>query len=224
MSRIGFERREAARSLQQAASTIFVLMGLMPFLIFLYVAHLLGAINDLRVQLALALALAISMLGFAVLLSTMRKTSAALQMLVKAEMPRSAAPRAPGATADAPPAAAPKTAERTSSGPMPMGASTKASAAAAADVAPAIGQIKELRDAAEAVGRRWRTEAERLMGRAVRVGVQNFDQPETGILSRITDDGLILEQAGQEFGVLWRFVSSIELFAAEDPEPVGQPG
>ncbi|MBI2207007.1 MAG: hypothetical protein HYU41_24500 [Candidatus Rokubacteria bacterium] len=223
MSRTGVERREAARSLQQAASTIFVLMGLMPFLIFLYAAHLLGAINDLRVQLALALALAISMLGFAVLLTTMRKTSAALQMLVKAEMPRYAAPRAPGAAAEAPPAPKPA-AERTSSSPVQMGASTKASAAAAADIAPAIGQIKELRDAAEAVGRRWRAEAERLMGRAVRVGVQNFDQPETGILSRITDDGLILEQAGQEFGVLWRFVSSIELFAAEEPEPVGQPG
>lgn len=223
MSRTGVERREAARSLQQAASTIFVLMGLMPFLIFLYAAHLLGAINDLRVQIALALALAISMLGFAVLLSTMRKTSAALQMLVKAEMPRYTAPRAPGPAADAPPAPKPA-AERTPGGPVQMGASTKASAAAAADIAPAIGQIKELRDAAEAVGRRWRAEAERLMGRAVRVGVQNFDQPETGILSRITDDGLILEQSGQEFGVLWRFVSSIELFAAEEPEPVGQPG
>lgn len=223
MSRTGVERREAARSLQQAASTIFVLMGLMPFLIFLYAAHLLGAINDLRVQIALALALAISMLGFAVLLSTMRKTSAALQMLVKAEMPRYAAPRAPGAPADAPPAPKPASA-RTPGGPVQMGASTKASAAAAADIAPAIGQIKELRDAAEAVGRRWRAEAERLVGRAVRVGVQNFDQPETGILSRITDDGLILEQSGQEFGVLWRFVSSIELFTAEEPEPVGQPG
>jgi hypothetical protein len=212
MSSNGFHRREAVRSLQQAASTIFVLMGLMPFLVFVYLAWILNVMNDLRVQLGLAAALAISMLGFAVLLSTMRKTSHVLQLLIRTET-RVAAAR----STDALPPAPARREPRASTGPVKAMHSAKSAAAAADDLAPAIGSIKELRDATEAVGRRWKGEAERLMGRAVRVGVANLDQPETGILTRTTDDGLVLEQGGQEFGVLWRFVSSVELYAARDP-------
>lgn len=213
MSSDGLPRREAARSLQQAASTIFVLMGLLPFLVFVYLAWILNVMHDLRVQLGLAAALSISMLGFAVLLSTMRKTSHVLRLLVRSET-RVVVPRSASAQDLAP---ARRVEPRAPTGPVKMAPSAKSAAAAADDLAPAIGSIKELREATEAVGRRWKGEAERLLGRAVRVAVVNLDEPETGILTRVSDDGLILEQGGQEFGVVWRFVSAIELFASADP-------
>jgi hypothetical protein len=196
------------RSLQQAASTIFVLMGLMPFLIFVWVAYLLNAMDDLRVQIGLALALAISMLGFSVLLVTMRRTSQVLQLLLRAEAPRYAAPLARDASGERAPSA--------KSEPDKPLAPTKAkySAKPTVDFAPAIGSIKELRDATDAVGRRWREEAERLIGQRVRVDVQNLDEPEVGTITRVTADGLVLETNGSEFGILWRLVTSIELDAA----------
>jgi len=208
-------RKEESRSLQEAASTIFVLMGLMPFLIFVWVAYLLNAMNDLRVQIGLALALAISMLGFSVLLVTMRRTAMVIQLLVKADAAPHYAETAP-LHADGDAAVAESEPDR----PLAP-AKAKRGAKQAVDIAPAIGAIRELRDAATAVGRRWRQEAEHLVGRPVRVGVQNFDQPETGTIVRVTEDGLVLEQGGQEFGVLWRFVTSIEL--DQSVEPVAQP-
>ncbi len=62
----------------------------------------------------------------------------------------------------------------------------------------------------EAVVRRWRRQAEGLIGQRVIVSVVNFDTPETGTLFRVTEDGLILEQDGQEFGVLWRLVTALD--------------
>ncbi|MBI1734193.1 MAG: hypothetical protein HYR51_03370 [Candidatus Rokubacteria bacterium] len=211
MSRNGYRRESPAKSLQQAASTIFVLMALIPFLIFVWIAFALNALHDLRVQIGLALALGISLLGFAVLIVTMRRTATVLRLLVRADAARQMFPDAPT------PAAGPgPLTERRAGGPVKAAASTRAPSV---DIAPAIGSIRELREATEAVGRRWKEEAERLIGRAVRVSVVNFEQPEIGVISRVTDDGLILENAGQEFGVLWRFVSRIELYA--DPEAAG---
>lgn len=202
-----------SQSLQQAASTIFVLTGLLPFLIFVYLIFMLNGMQDWRVQLGLAIALGFSLLGFSVLVTTMRRASYVIQLLMRAEAPRVALPppvrmidvNAP----DGLPAAAP-------TGGAHGKAVAHAKKAGAVDFAPAVGSIKELQDAANAVGRRWRDEAEKLMGRAVRVHVMNFDEPEVGMLIRTSDDGLILEQAGQELGVLWRFVSSIELYANVD--------
>jgi hypothetical protein len=87
------------------------------------------------------------------------------------------------------------------------------------DTAPAVGSIKELRDAAQMVARRWRREAEPLTGLAVLVSVANMERPETGTLVRLTDDGMVLEQDGMEFGVLWRFVTSIEPDPSPSPAP-----
>lgn len=213
MSRNGYRRRESpARSLQQAASTIFVLMALIPFLIFVWIAFALNALQDVRVQIGLTLALVMSLLGFAVLIVTMRRTATVLRLLVRADAARQMFPDAP-----TPPTAGPgPLPERRATGPVKAAASTRAPSV---DMAPAIGSIRELREATEVVGRRWKDEAERLMGRAVRVSVVNFEQPEIGVISRVTDDGLILEHAGQELGVLWRFVARIELYA--DPEAAG---
>jgi hypothetical protein len=213
MSRNGFHRRDRAKSLQQAASTIFGLMGLMPFLIFVWIAYLLDAMTDIRVQVSLVLALAISILGFSVLVVTMRRTSMMLTLLVRVAGQSALLPAA--RTSDRDPA--------THAEPEPPIPPSKAAhlAQRSVDIAPAIGAIRELRDAAEAVGRRWRPAAERQIGRRVRVTVQHLDEPETGTISRVTADGLVLEQDGAEFGVLWRLITSIELDA--DVEPMAQP-
>lgn len=194
-------RHAQARSLEQAASTIFVLTALLPLLIFVYILFTLDVLQNPRVQLGLGLSLAISVLGFSVLRTVMRRTSEVLQLLVRAE-PQGAppAPR-PAAPAEHEPQRQPAASARV------KGA---ASSTAAADSAPAIGSIRELRDAADAVARRWKREAEPLIGRPVRVSVAHLDQPEVGTIARLTADGLVLEQDGQEFGVLWRLVSSIE--------------
>ena len=73
--------RSKAQSLQQAASTIFVLMGLLPFLIFVYLVVMLNGMQNWRVQLGLGIALAFSLLGFSVLVSTMRMPASASSKL-----------------------------------------------------------------------------------------------------------------------------------------------
>jgi hypothetical protein len=205
MSGNGSSRRHArTTNLQQAASTIFVLTALLPLLIFVWILYVLDAMQDVRVQVGLGLSLLVSMLGFTVLRVTMRRTAEVLQLLVRAE----ARPSTTAAPATPPAAPAPPRAEHRSAGH-------------AVDVAPAIGAIQELRDAADAVIGRWRREAEVLLGRPVMVRVENLDQPECGILARVSEIGIVLEQEGREFGVMWKLIASIEL----DPviEPAAQP-
>ena len=255
-------RQAKASSLQQAASTVFVLTAVLPLLVFVWILHTLDAMRALHVQLGLALSLAISLLGFTILRIIMRRTSDVLQLLVRAEPPArtpaaqrstAAAPKpgatgpsatAPGAPGDAlrspvtpPPTASVGDAQRvaatapTSSVPAesepvrppaaPLRVIRATAWVGAPDAAPAVGSIMELRDAAQAVARRWRREAEPLIGLAVLVSVVNLERPETGTLTRVTDDGMVLEQDGMEYGVLWRLVTAIEPDA--NPVPVAAP-
>jgi hypothetical protein len=202
-------RTASLTTLEQAASTIFALTALLPFLIFVWIVYALGAILDLRAQVALVLSLTVSVLGFVVLRIMMRRTSSVLHLLVRDATPertRKTIPDAVTAGADLPPPP-----------PSPRIARAERSLPEV-DVAPAVGSIRELRDAAEAVMRRAKREAERLVNRPVLVAVINADRPEAGMLTRVTDVGLVLEQEGLEFGVVWRLVASVEL----DPR-VGEP-
>lgn len=198
-------RRSQGTSLQQAASMIFALTALLPILIFVWILYTLDAIYDSRAQLGIGLSLLVSILGFTVLRVTMRRTSEVLQLLVRAEARArsAAAPAAAVAPTDGP-AEPSHTAERPPT-------SRAARSASQAESAPAIGAISELRDAAEMVIRRLRQETEPLLGRAVRVAVVNFDEPEIGILARVSEIGLVLEREGAEFGVMWRLITSVEL-------------
>ncbi|MBI2218431.1 MAG: hypothetical protein HYU51_14150 [Candidatus Rokubacteria bacterium] len=229
MSGSGSSRRHARRTnLQQAASTIFVLTALLPLLIFVWIIYVLDAMHDVRVQVGLGLSLLVSMLGFAILRITMRRTSEVLQLLVRAEARPAVRPAADipagapaaGQGAVRPPADRQPSAASAPATP-PAARAERKSAGHSVDVAPAIGAIQELHDAAEAVIRRWRREAEVLLGRPVMVHVENLDQPECGILARVSEVGIVLEQEGQEFGVMWKLIASIEL----DPliEPAAQP-
>src|SRR2546428_5554335 len=98
----GRPRQARGRSLQQAAGTIFVLTAVLPFLIFVWILYTLDAIDDTRAQIGLGLSLLISILGFSVLRTTMRRTSDALKLLVRAESEPAASPAPSAATSAAP--------------------------------------------------------------------------------------------------------------------------
>jgi hypothetical protein len=203
-------RQPRVTSLEQAASTIFALTTLLPFLIFVWILDSVDGIKYPRAQVGLGLSLLISLLGFVVLRITMRRTSEVLRLLVRAEhglepSPHSDPPSGGAGVAD-------------SSREAPHAGTSHTTASAATDSAPAIGSIRELREAAEVVLRRWKREAEPLIGRPVVVSVVNLEAPESGTLVRITDDGLILEQDGLEFGVLWRLVVSVRSAEAAEAE------
>ena len=92
-------RRGGTRSLKQAASTVFVLMTILPFLIFIWVIYTLNAMHIPRVQVGLALALFVSLLGFGVLRNVMSHTSDVLKLLVGADSADGSAPAAAPAAA-----------------------------------------------------------------------------------------------------------------------------
>lgn len=212
----GTPRPARTRSLQQAASTIFVLMTILPFLIFTWIIYTLNAMQNPRVQVGLVLALFVSMLGFGVLRNVMSHTADVLKLLVGSDARDVPAP-APAAAAASGTAAAP--APGASKKPVTPKRAGDGGAAPAIETAAAIGAIQELQVAADTVARRWKRHAEPLIGQDVVVSVSNMDQPETGFLSRVTDDGLILEQPdGSDFGVLWRLVTAIEVAPAPSTE------
>lgn len=199
---------------------IFALTALLPILIFVWVLYELDAVKDSRAQLGIGLSLLVSVLGFVVLRIMMRRTSEVLQLLVRAEVRQRPEPARPAAAPAASPDGRPE-ATREPERPMPAPArASRGSSSSAVENAPAIGAIQELRDAAEVVVRRMRQEAEPLLGRAVRVSVVNFDEPEIGILARVSDIGLVLEREGAEFGVMWRLITAVELDPAVAASPV----
>ena len=207
-------RTGGTRSLQQAASIVFVLTAVLPLLIFVWVLHSLDVMGSFQAQVGIGVSLVIAILGLATLRGIMRRTSEALQALVRAT-PQTVSPLVesdpviePGSMSSrVPSSAAPET---------PVADSTPGRSRAVHESAPAIGSIQELRDAMAAVARQWRREAEPLVGRLVLVYSTNFAEPESGTLARVTDDGLVLERDDIEIEMLWRLVAAIE------PDPRGK--
>jgi hypothetical protein len=62
----------------------------------------------------------------------------------------------------------------------------------------------------ERLGTVWRAEAEPYVGQRVLVSVMNAAEPIAGVLTRVTDDGLLLDQDGQRVGITYRRISAIE--------------
>src|SRR5437764_11887501 len=77
-------RAGGTRSLQQAASIVFVLTAVLPLLIFVWVLHSLDVMGSFQAQVGIGLSLVIAMLGLVILRGIMRRTSEALQALVRA--------------------------------------------------------------------------------------------------------------------------------------------
>ena len=183
--------------LQQAASVIFAMVAVVPLLLFAWAIFYLKAVQNIRVLVALGLALLVALLGyymFRVLLSRMSEMVQALSGAVeRASQPHRAEPRP--ASPDA-------------------AASTPRPSASAAPALPGIGSVRELGEAAHTIALLWQTEARAHLGRRVLVSVANASEPIVGTLSDVTDDGLLLEQDGQAVAIGYRRIRAIEGDAA----------
>jgi hypothetical protein len=135
--------RTRQQGLQQAASVIFALVAVVPMLIFAWTLHSLGAIRSTQAQLALGLALAVSLLGFWMFRSMLGRMAEVVQALTAAveQAHRGRRPPSPVAAATPAPVAAPAatTAPATSASPVtaaaapaPPGASPTAAVAVGA--------------------------------------------------------------------------------------------
>jgi hypothetical protein len=88
-------------------------------------------------------------------------------------------------------------------------------------VVPGMGRITELKGtdagATSDLDSMWRVEAEPLLGKRVLVAVRNATEPVKGIMSQVTQDGLIIDQDGTKLGISYTRVSAIEADTTPDP-------
>jgi hypothetical protein len=177
--------RERSRSLQQAASVLFVLMALLPLLIFTWLLYRLDALGHYEAQIGLAVSLALALAGFVIFRSLMRQ----LSDFVKT-MSRMAEAKAEDATAAA--------ARRAPPASMP------------GVVAPGIGSIAELADLTATMGVMWAREAAPHVGHRVLISIVRATEPLTGTLTEVTNDGLIMDRDGSEVAIGYARIAGIE--------------
>ena len=202
--------RSKQQGLQQAASMIFALVAVVPLLIFAYTLHALGAIRSTQAQISLALALAISLLGFWMFRSMLGRMAEVVQALAAAveQAGRSRRPGAPamaGATAAGPTAAAP-----TAAAQRPAAAAAMASTARMDRAIPGVGNIREIAEVARTMDGLWQREASAHVGKRVSISVANSREPLIGTISEVSDDGLILDQADGQNAIAYRRVTGID--------------
>jgi len=158
------------QGLQQAASVLFALMGIVPALLFAFTLWQLGALRHTLAQVSLVLTLAFMLLGYWLFRSMLAQMSEIVKGVSRAvhTMVR------PVGT--------------------DVAAETVAPSPTAQDVA-GLGSIWELGEMARTMDLLWQREAGALVGRRVQVALANAEDV-TGKLLEATDDGLVLEQAG----------------------------
>ena len=214
------------QGLQQAASMIFALVAVVPLLIFAYTLHTLGAIRSTQAQISLGLALAVALLGFWMFRSMLGRMAEVVQMLAAAveqanrtrRLPGTPAPGAPAGSAPAGSgAAAPASPVSSASGPAPAPrpAAAKANGAPARKMAaegaiPGVGNIREIAEVARTMDTLWQREAAAHVGKRVSISVANSREPLVGVISEVSDDGLILDQADGQNAISYRRVTGID--------------
>jgi hypothetical protein len=187
-------RERQPRTLQQAGAVVFVLIGLLPLLIFAWTLWTVGAIHTLYGQVGLGLALAIALLGFHIYRGMMTRISAFMRAMSKAAQQRT------------PTAAAGQVPDRHATGKQAL----------TAVHTPGIGPIREFNEMAQTMSSLWKREAAPLVGKPVIVSVVNSTMPVEGTLLTITDDGLLLERGGESFGVVYRRIAGVEPVSPPD--------
>jgi len=208
------------QGLQQAASMIFALVAVVPLLIFAYTLHALGAIRSTQAQLSLGLALGIALLGFWMFRSMLGRMAEVVQALAAAveqanrgrrpaTSPATAGPTAAGPTAaGSTTAAVASSASRPAAGSQPVASTT---AARKADHSiPGVGHIREIAEVARTMDGLWQREAAAHVGKRVSISVANSRDPLIGVISEVSDDGLILDQADGQNAVAYRRVTGID--------------
>jgi len=196
------------QGLQQAASMIFALVAVVPLLIFAYTLHALGAIRSTQAQISLGLALAIALLGFWMFRSMLGRMAEVVQALAAAveqasrvRRPATTGPAANSATPGAP-APAMAAAARSAGAPSPARMTDHA--------IPGMGSIREIAEVARTMDGLWQREAAAHVGKRVSISVANSREPLIGVISEVSDDGLILDQADGQNAVAYRRVTGID--------------
>ena len=171
---------DRSQSLLQAASTIFVLMTVLPLLIFTWTLYTLDALSRDSAQIGLGLSLVISLTGFAILRAIMAQLSELSRGLVRA-------------AGDQPP-----TASRPQP-PFPVAAT-----------APGIGAIDEFDEMTATMATLWQREAVAHVGHQVLVSLVRVPDPIPGTLQELTSSGLVLNRHGNEIKIPYTHIAGIE--------------
>jgi hypothetical protein len=169
---------------------IFALIVVLPLLVFVWTLQRFEVMDRFEVQLSLALALTVSLLGLSIFRVMMARTSQIIYCAARVVETRTMLAEAG------------------------LGAISEAVTRAVRRV-PGIGAIRELGSMAQTMDHLksvWKAEATPHVGRRVLVSVRNSTQPIAGTLVQVTDDGVMLDSRdGEEIAVSYSRISAIEL-------------
>src|SRR5262245_46721124 len=220
-------------TLRRASSVVFALISVLPLLLFAYTLYALNVLNHHLALIGLGSALGLAMIGFYIYSVMISRLSNILRSLETHEAEEAApagaaVPEGPVVTMAVEPSpvlrmAASRLAARSTAPVESTSLLAKGRAGAGARsalVVPGVGRITELKApdgaALSDLDLMWRTEAEPLLGKRVLVAVRNTPDPIKGVLSQVTEDGVILDQRGAKFGISYTRVSAIEADTAPD--------
>ena len=214
-------------TLRRASFAVFALLSVLPLLLFAYTLYALNVLNQYLAQIGLGSAIALALVGFYIYSVMISRLSDILRDLEidDVQSPLSTASPGPVTTkaVEPTPGAMPHgTRAASHQRPVPLPPKPRpASAARDALFVPGVGRITELTPADAAalsdLDLMWRAEAEPLVGKRVLVAVRNTSDPIKGVLSQVTEDGVILDQSGATFGISYTRVSAIEADTAREP-------
>ena len=223
-------------TLRRASSAVFALISVLPLLLFAYTLYALDALRHHVAQLGLGSALVLSMIGFYIYSVMMSRLSEILRDIEAEESspPPTVATQGPVVTMAVEPGPSGPLAESRASGasrPIPEPPSARPSAFAGKGrsatggrgglIVPGMGRITELKPADAGaksdLDSMWRVEAEPLLGKRVLVAARNAPDPIKGILSQVTQDGVIIDQSGTKVGISYTRMSAIEADRTPDP-------
>ena len=223
-------------TLRRASSVVFALISVLPLLLFAYTLYALDVLHHLTAQIGLGSALVLSMIGFYIYSVMMSRLSESLRDIEAGEdsptttrtthgpvvtMAVEPGPSGPVAASHAA-GASRQIPAPPSDRPSPFAGKGRSAAGGRGGlVVPGMGRITELKGtdsgATSDLDSMWRVEAEPLLGKRVLVAVRNATEPVKGIMSQVTQDGLIIDQDGTKLGISYTRVSAIEADTTPDP-------
>ena len=229
-------RSSKTYTLRRASSVVFALISVLPLLLFAYTLYALDVLNKHLAQIGLGSALVLSMIGFYIYSVMMSRLSDILRDIEAEEppLPASGTTQGPVVTMAVEPGPSGPVAASHAAGtsrqiptpppdrPSPFaGKGRSATGGRGGLVVPGMGRITELKGAdagaTSDLDSMWRVEAEPLLGKRVLVAVRNATEPVKGIMSQVTQDGVIIDQDGTKLGISYTRVSAIEADTTPDP-------
>jgi hypothetical protein len=224
-------------TLKRASSVVFALISILPLLLFAYTLYALDVLDKHLAQIGLGSALVLSMIGFYIYSVMMSRLSDILRDIEAEEsaLPTSGTTEGPVVTMAVEPGPSGPVAASHAAGtsrqiptpppdrPSPFaGKGRSATGGRGGLVVPGMGRITELKGADASsvtsdLDSMWRVEAEPLLGKRVLVAVRNAPDPVKGILSQVTQDGVIIDDGGTKVGISYTRVSAIEADTTPDP-------